>query len=61
MEWFDELQRLTTDAETAVRIRHARNRDEVIDDAKRVVCPTLVIHPRDDALVPFARDAWWPH
>ena len=54
MEWFDELQRLTTDAETAVRIRHARNRDEVTDDAKRVACPTLVIHPRDDALVPFA-------
>jgi DNA-binding NarL/FixJ family response regulator len=26
----------------------------VTDEATRVVCPTLVIHPRDDALVPFA-------
>ena len=29
MEWFDELQRVTTDPDTAVRIRHARNHDEV--------------------------------
>jgi pimeloyl-ACP methyl ester carboxylesterase len=29
MEWFDELQRVTTEPETAVRIRHARNHDEV--------------------------------
>ena len=39
---------------TAVRIRHARNRDDVTDEAKRVRCPTIVIHARDDALVPFA-------
>jgi pimeloyl-ACP methyl ester carboxylesterase/DNA-binding CsgD family transcriptional regulator len=54
MEWFDELQRVTADPETAVRIRHARNRDEVTDEATRVACPTLVMHPREDALVPFA-------
>jgi pimeloyl-ACP methyl ester carboxylesterase/DNA-binding CsgD family transcriptional regulator len=54
MEWFDELQRVTVDPETAVRIRQARNHDEVTDEATRVTCPTLVIHARDDALVPFA-------
>jgi DNA-binding CsgD family transcriptional regulator len=54
MEWFDELQRVTTDPETAARIRHARNLDDVTDDATRVRSPTLVIHPRHDALVPFA-------
>jgi pimeloyl-ACP methyl ester carboxylesterase/DNA-binding CsgD family transcriptional regulator len=54
MEWFDELQRVTVDPETAARIRHARNRDDVTSEAARVACPTLVIHARDDGLVPFA-------
>jgi len=54
MEWFDELQRMTTDPATAVRIRQARNHDDVTDAATEVSCPTLVMHPRDDALVPFA-------
>lgn len=53
MAWFDELQRVTTDPETAVRIRHARNHDEVSAAARRVATPTLVLHARDDALVPF--------
>src|SRR5262249_26782751 len=54
MEWFDELQRATADPETAARIRDARNHDEVTDEATRVTCPTLVMHAREDALVPFA-------
>jgi pimeloyl-ACP methyl ester carboxylesterase len=54
MEWFDELQRVTTEPETAVRIRHARNHDDVTRQAREVTSPTLVLHPRDDALVPFS-------
>ena len=54
MEWYDELQRATTDAETAVRIRTARNHDEVTGAAARVRSPALVLHPRHDALVPFS-------
>jgi pimeloyl-ACP methyl ester carboxylesterase/DNA-binding CsgD family transcriptional regulator len=54
MAWFDQLQRVTTDAETAVLIRHARNDDEVTDTAKLVSTPTLVLHARDDALAPYS-------
>ena len=52
MEWFDELQRVTTEPEMAVRIRHERNHDEVVREARQVVSPTLVVHARDDALAP---------
>jgi ATP/maltotriose-dependent transcriptional regulator MalT len=52
--WFDDLQRMTVDPETAARIRRARNHDDVSDEAARVACPTLVLHARGDALVPFA-------
>jgi len=54
MEWFDELQRVTTEPETAVRIRHARNEDDVTQEAAQIASPTLVLHARDDALVPFS-------
>jgi pimeloyl-ACP methyl ester carboxylesterase/DNA-binding CsgD family transcriptional regulator len=54
MDWFDDLQRVTTVPETAVRIRNARNRDDVTAEATRVAAPTLIMHPRDDALVPFS-------
>jgi pimeloyl-ACP methyl ester carboxylesterase/DNA-binding CsgD family transcriptional regulator len=54
MAWFDELQRVTADPETAVRIRQARNEDDVIGEATQLACPTLVLHARHDALVPFS-------
>ncbi len=54
MEWFDDLQRVTTEPEIAVRIRHARNHDEVTRAASEVTSPALVLHARHDALVPFS-------
>jgi pimeloyl-ACP methyl ester carboxylesterase/DNA-binding CsgD family transcriptional regulator len=54
MDWFDELQRVSTDAETAVRLRDMRNRDDVTRDASELRVPTLVLHARGDALVPFS-------
>jgi pimeloyl-ACP methyl ester carboxylesterase len=54
MQWFDELQRATTEPETAVRIRHARNHDDVTPEAARIASPALVLNARDDALVPFS-------
>jgi class 3 adenylate cyclase/pimeloyl-ACP methyl ester carboxylesterase len=53
MEWFNELQRRTTTADNAVRQRQIQNTIDVIDQASRVAVPTLVMHVRDDAIVPF--------
>jgi pimeloyl-ACP methyl ester carboxylesterase/DNA-binding CsgD family transcriptional regulator len=52
MDWYDELQRRSTSAETAVRLYEARNHINVSDWAPRVTTPTLVLHARDDRVVP---------
>ena len=52
MAWYDELQRRSTSAETAVRLYEARNRIDVLELAPRVTTPTLVAHARDDRVVP---------
>jgi pimeloyl-ACP methyl ester carboxylesterase/DNA-binding CsgD family transcriptional regulator len=48
-----ELQRVTSSAEAATRIRLARYEIDVTDLAEKVAVPTLVLHARDDAMVPF--------
>jgi pimeloyl-ACP methyl ester carboxylesterase len=53
MKWFDDLQRVTTSAENAVRIRGVMNNIDVSDLLEQVTVPTLVMHCRDDAVVPF--------
>ena len=53
MKWFDDLQRVTTSAENAVRIRRAMNNIDVSDLLEQVTVPTLVVHCHDDAVVPF--------
>ncbi len=53
MDWFNELQRLTTTPENAARIRTVQNDINVEDLAHQVRAPTLVIHVRDDSVVPF--------
>lgn len=54
MSWFDELQRISTSPETAAAIRLARNELDVSDLAGQVTVPTIVLHARDDFIVPFA-------
>jgi pimeloyl-ACP methyl ester carboxylesterase len=49
----DELMRVTLSAEEAIRLRDAFDRIDVTDLAPLVRAPTLVIHPRDDGIVPF--------
>jgi pimeloyl-ACP methyl ester carboxylesterase/DNA-binding CsgD family transcriptional regulator len=52
MAWYDELLRTTTSAEAAVRLFRARGAVDVVDAAPRVTVRTLVIHARDDRVVP---------
>ena len=51
--WFNDLQRETTSTEHAVRTIAAFGEVDVSDLAGRVACPTLVLHARGDAPVPF--------
>jgi pimeloyl-ACP methyl ester carboxylesterase/DNA-binding CsgD family transcriptional regulator len=53
MAWYDELQRLSTSPETAARIWQARAVLDVTTLAAQVSVPTIVLHARDDAVVPF--------
>jgi pimeloyl-ACP methyl ester carboxylesterase/DNA-binding winged helix-turn-helix (wHTH) protein len=53
MQWFNELQRVTTSPENAVRIRRVSDSMDVRDLLQHVKVPTLVLHCRDDAVQPF--------
>jgi pimeloyl-ACP methyl ester carboxylesterase/DNA-binding winged helix-turn-helix (wHTH) protein len=53
MQWFNDLQRITTSPENAVRIRQAVDEIDVSDLLPRLSVPTLVLHCRDDAVQPF--------
>jgi len=53
MQWFNDLQRITTSPENAVRIRRSLDDIDVSDLLPRVKAPTLVLHCRNDAMQPF--------
>ena len=53
MEWFNNLQRITTSAENAVKMRLVSDYMNVADLLPQVKVPTLVMHCRDDAVQPF--------
>jgi len=53
MQWFNNLQKVTTSAENAVKMRLISDGMSVVDLLPRVACPTLVLHCRDDAVQPF--------
>jgi pimeloyl-ACP methyl ester carboxylesterase len=52
-DWFNELQRITVSPEVAVRMREVNGQTDVTALLPRVSVPTLVLHARDDARVPF--------
>jgi pimeloyl-ACP methyl ester carboxylesterase len=52
-DWFNELQRISCTPEDAVRNLIAHGDTDVRMSLAKVVAPTLVMHARDDARVPF--------
>jgi pimeloyl-ACP methyl ester carboxylesterase len=52
-DWFNELQRISTSPEDAVRNLIANGDTDVSALLGQVSVPTLVMHARDDARVPF--------
>ena len=53
MRWFNELERLSTSPAHAARSIAAFGQIDVSEAATRIACPTLVLHARGDARVPF--------
>ncbi|MGA8920234.1 MAG: hypothetical protein WB540_16020, partial [Pseudolabrys sp.] len=53
MQWLNDLQRITTSPENAVRIMQAISNVDVTDMLPRITVPTLVLHSRNDAWIPF--------
>jgi pimeloyl-ACP methyl ester carboxylesterase len=51
--WFNEMQRISTSPENAARMLMATTMIDARDLATRVRCPTLILHCRGDARVPF--------
>src|SRR5207253_9778660 len=52
-DWFNELQRITVSGELAARIFTATGDADVTALLSQVSAPTLVLHARDEARVPF--------
>ena len=50
---FNDMMPLTTSAQTALAIVRANRSIDVIAEAARVQCPTLVLHARGDSSIPF--------
>ena len=52
-DWFNELQRITVSGQVAARIYETSGETDVTALLPRVRVPTLVLHARDEARVPF--------
>jgi pimeloyl-ACP methyl ester carboxylesterase/DNA-binding winged helix-turn-helix (wHTH) protein len=53
-EWMNEFQRITSTPDNAARMMSGLPKLDITDILPKVSCPTLVIHSRDDAVVPVS-------
>jgi pimeloyl-ACP methyl ester carboxylesterase len=53
MRWVDALQRMSTSADNAVRLRAERHKIDITELLYQVTVPTLVLHARGDAMISF--------
>jgi pimeloyl-ACP methyl ester carboxylesterase/DNA-binding winged helix-turn-helix (wHTH) protein len=53
IKWFNDLQRVTTSPENAMRLRQVVDEIDVSNLLPQVRAPTLVLHCRGDAVQPF--------
>ncbi len=51
-EWMNEFQRITSSPENAARMMAEFPKIDITDILPKVCCPTLVLHSRDEAVVP---------
>jgi len=51
-EWMNEFQRITSSPENAARMMAEFPKINIMDLLPKVACPTLVLHARDEAVVP---------
>lgn len=54
IEWFNELQRISTSPENAVELLKAAGSINIVDLLPEIQCPTIVLHSRDDVVIPFS-------
>jgi pimeloyl-ACP methyl ester carboxylesterase len=55
LDWFNELQRRATSPDCAARYFQVTNDIDVSDLLSKVRTPTLVLHLREDAAIPFSQ------
>ena len=53
MQWFNELERISASADTAIRLLRVIGDIDITELLPRVAAPTLVLHSRRDARVSF--------
>lgn len=51
--WFNKLQRVSTSPENAVRFAGGFAQIDVTENAKKITAPTLVLHSKGEANIPF--------